>query len=243
MARAQRGMEALEIDAVVDDGQARRRHRIVPCDVVGTAAGDGDDLGRAREDAPLERKRDRVMHTASPARGHRLEVGAVRALARAIDVLHERALVALHDVPAAPSRNRRGEQRQRDGARRRRQRRHRQRMLGHAGLRLLAARARAMHVVAVGHERAHQPCRRALDPAVKRVRAGDDQDLHRGATAQGTAAAGPVLFEHANRHRVAPVMGPQYIAGTDAVRRSHGSHRTGPAAAALCADHRRRRPA
>ena len=42
MARAQRGMEALEIDAVVDDGQARRRHRIVPRDVVGTAAGDGE---------------------------------------------------------------------------------------------------------------------------------------------------------------------------------------------------------
>src|SRR5262249_61763057 len=51
-------------------------------------------------------------------------------------------------------------------------------MLGHAGAGRLPSRSGAVNVMAVRHERAHEPGRRALDAAVKRVRTGDDENPH-----------------------------------------------------------------
>src|SRR2546428_2291106 len=122
-----------------------------------------------------------------------LGIGGVAPLARAIDFLSERALVALHHVPPPAAGDDRGRERQRQPTRRRGQRRERQRMLGHTDLRRLAAGTGAMHVVAVRDERAHQPGRRTLHAPMKRIRASDDENSHDTVAAPSVwvAAAGP----------------------------------------------------
>ena len=181
-------MEALEVDAVVDDGQARRGHRVVARDLAGTAARDRDDLRRAGEDATLERERHRVVQSPSRRRAERLEVRAVTAFARAIDVLDERALVTLNHVPAASAGDHGGGQRQRHAPSGRRQRWQPQRMLGDAGLVRLPPRAGTVHVVSVRDQRPNQPRGRALHPAVKRERARDDQNAHQRCRIAGAPA-------------------------------------------------------
>src|SRR5262249_56013717 len=93
-------MEALGVDAVVDHGQAARRHAVERLDLAPPGLGDRDDARRTREDPALERQHDPVVEAAGPRPGLAGEIGPMAALPRAVDVLTQRALVALHHVPA-----------------------------------------------------------------------------------------------------------------------------------------------
>src|SRR2546422_1471 len=95
-------VEPLEIHAVVDDRETLAGDAVEAGDLRGAAPGDRDDVRGRREHAPLELEHDAVEQGAASAGGaDTLEVRAVAALPRPVDVLAERALVALHDVPAA----------------------------------------------------------------------------------------------------------------------------------------------
>src|SRR5439155_22156748 len=92
-------MEALEIDAVVDDGHALGRDVVEALDVVLAGSCDGHDLARALEHLPFEREDDPMVPAAPSARHPRGEIRPMTSFTRPVDVLRDRALVALHDVP------------------------------------------------------------------------------------------------------------------------------------------------
>src|SRR5262249_7309168 len=177
-ARAVAGVETLEVDAVVDDGQPLRRHAVERGDLAPPGLGYRDDARRAREDPALERQDDPMVESTGARSGFAREVSLVAALARAIDVLAERSLVALDHIPASacdgPPRAR-GE---RQYARRRRQRRERESVEGYAPHRRLAARAQQVHVVPVLDECLDQTGRRALDAPVEDEGPRNDEKLH-----------------------------------------------------------------
>src|SRR5882762_1726435 len=60
------GMEAVEVDPVVDDGHPARRHAVQHLDLAPSGLGDRDDTRRAREDAALEGQNDPVIEPAGP---------------------------------------------------------------------------------------------------------------------------------------------------------------------------------
>ena len=113
------------------------------------------------------------------------------ALPRPVHVLAERALVALHDVPAALAHGPPG-QPAASASRRavRGRRRQRQRVQGDARQRRLAGRAQQVHVVTVRDERGDEAGGRALHAAVEDERARDDEDLHRGRAASARSTSG-----------------------------------------------------
>src|SRR2546425_11261829 len=106
----------------------------------------------------------------------RLEIRVMAPLARAIDVLNERALVALHHVPPPAAGDDRGRERQRQPARRRGQRRGGQRVLGGTGLRRPGPRAGALPVLAATRGRPPPPPRRALPPPPENTLARQDEE-------------------------------------------------------------------
>jgi len=68
------GMEALEVDAVVDHAEARLGNAVAALDLLPPARGDGHDARRAREEAPFQGQGDRVIH---PASSHVRVVGEI----------------------------------------------------------------------------------------------------------------------------------------------------------------------
>src|SRR5438876_5999132 len=90
-------MEALEVHAVVDQAHALGRRGEEALDLGLAHAGDRDDLAcrPEAEDPPLERAHEPVVRAhRGPPPSHRREIGSMRPLARAIEVLPEPALVA-----------------------------------------------------------------------------------------------------------------------------------------------------
>ena len=112
------------------------------------------------------------------------------ALPGPVDVLAERALVALHDVPAALAHDPPGQQRQREQARRARQAGQRQRVQRDARHRRLAGQAQQVHVVTVRDQRGDEAGGRRLHAAVEDEGPRDDEDLHRGRAASARSTTG-----------------------------------------------------
>ena len=95
-------MKALEIDAVVDHADLLARHAVQRLDLTLPTASDGGDGRCAREDPSLEGEHEPMIEPARAATSGG-QVSAMASLTRAIDLLAERSLVALHEVPPAPS--------------------------------------------------------------------------------------------------------------------------------------------
>jgi hypothetical protein len=100
------------------------------------------------------------------------------ALARAIDVLPERPLVTLHDVPRPATSDAADDESEREKARPRGKRGQGQPMVRDAGNGDLGGRSKQVHVVSVLHERSEEPESRRLHAAVKDERPSDDEQLH-----------------------------------------------------------------
>src|SRR2546422_10987489 len=166
--RAVLRVEALEVHTVVDDRETLARDAVEVGDLRRAATGERDDVRSRRDHAPLELEHDAVEQRATPARiAHALEVGPVATLPRPVDVLAERALVALHDVPTAAGHDDARDSRERQGARRGRERGEREHPPCDARHPRLAIRAQEVDVVAVLYQRAHETGRRPLDAAVE----------------------------------------------------------------------------
>src|SRR5262249_35155009 len=106
VARAVVGMEALEVDTVVDHREVGGRRAVEPRDLVPALPRDRDHVARraSLEDAPLERAHQPVVGIDARLPAHRGEVAAVAALPRPVEVLPERALVTLHEIVAVARR-------------------------------------------------------------------------------------------------------------------------------------------
>jgi hypothetical protein len=175
------GMEALEIDPVVDERHPLRIGAVPPLDLLLALARDRDHVARRAEpeDPALEGQDQAVVRVdARELPPHRLEVGAVAALARTIEILSQRALVTLHEVVAVaprrgPSRHREGDQPERGGMPQRRHAAH-----DEAGHRRLPSRADQLDVVAGAAERAEEARGRGLDTAVEGERPADEAETH-----------------------------------------------------------------
>src|SRR5262249_55403571 len=93
-------IEALEVDAVIHHREPRVEGRVAARDLGGRAPGDGHDAGSPGKHAALQGEGDAVIDAPAPRAAEGREVGTVTSLSGAIDILGERALVTLHDVPS-----------------------------------------------------------------------------------------------------------------------------------------------
>ncbi len=143
------------------------------------------------EDAPLEGQDQAVVRVESgDAPPHRLEVAGVAALARAVEILGERALVTLDEVVPVPCRRGPRRQRERDQAERGGMAQGRHAVHHHAGQRRLPSRADQLDVVAGVAERGEQARGRGLDAAVEGERAADEAHPHQRSTPRTRSTRG-----------------------------------------------------
>src|SRR2546428_807750 len=219
MRRAVLRVEALRVPPVVDDRETLARDAVEVGDLRRAATGDRDDVRSRREHAPLELEHDAVEQRATPARiAHALEVGPVATLPRPVDVLAERALVALHDVPTAAGHDDARDSRERQGARHGGGGGEREPPPCDARHPRLAIRAQEVDVVAVLYQRVHETGRRPLDAAVKDEGARDDEKLHaesrRSMRGNRVARAARKLYRSSQRRRAPPPSSPASPGGS-----------------------------
>src|SRR5207245_2859420 len=108
----------------------------------------------------------------------RREIGSMRPLARAIEVLPEPALVALHDVVAGIVHGAAGRQRERQEPEHGGLRHDGEPAHGYPGHFLLLSRGEEIDRVAAPQQFAHEAGSGRLDAAVKGQRATDERELH-----------------------------------------------------------------
>src|SRR6266481_1998984 len=187
VSRAVVGMEALEVDPVIDERDRRGRGAVQPLDLGLALPRDRHHVPRRAqpEDAALEGADEAVVGIDPRAAAHRGQVRAMASLARAVEILAERTLVALHEIVALARGLALGGEREREEPQRggMAQDRHpADRYARHVGL---ASRADQLDGVPFAPERPEQSRGGGLDAAVERERPADQGDLHGSARRPG----------------------------------------------------------